>query len=271
MQKRHFHYDALGRLTRVRQPEQEVNTSLNTTGLPNNQWTAGFTYDDNGNLVSATDAKGVVITNTYDNLNRVKTRSYSDNTPAVTYKYDNLPKAKGALIETSNSVSTSKTTRFDQWGRLVEYQQITDGQTYTSKYQYNLSGALIEEEYPSGRKVRNDFNANGEVIKIHGLVTPTSASKTFADSFSYMPDGSIEKIRIGNGLWEAGRYNERLQLIEMGLGVSATNLNLWKVNYEYGELGSNGSGRCRKEYWQSCKADHLIRRSDSALCSDIQI
>ena len=241
VQKRHFHYDALGRLIRVRQPEQEVNTALNLTGENNNQWTAGFEYDDNGNLLKTTDAKGVVITNIYDNLNRVKTRSYSDSTPTVTYKYDNLPKAKGALIETSNSVSTSKTTQFDSFGRPTEYQQITDGQTYTSKYTYNLSGALVEEEYPTGRKVKNDFDANGDILKIHNLATSNSGAKTFADSFAYMPDGRIEKLKIGNGLWEKAKFNNRLQVTEMGLGVSEANLNLWKLNYEYGELNTNGT------------------------------
>lgn len=43
---RYFMYDSLGRLIRVRQPEQTPNPSLATTGNPeNNQWTAGYTYD----------------------------------------------------------------------------------------------------------------------------------------------------------------------------------------------------------------------------------
>ena len=41
LQNRYFMYDGLGRLIRVRQPEQTPNASLNTTGNPdNNQWTA---------------------------------------------------------------------------------------------------------------------------------------------------------------------------------------------------------------------------------------
>ncbi len=274
-QYRHFKYDALGRLIRVRQPEQEVNTALNTSGNPyNNQWTAGFTYDANGNLLTTTDAKGVTITNSYDNLNRVKTRSYSDATPSVTYKYDKLAKAKGALIETSNSVSTSKTTQFDTWGRPLTFQQITDGVTYTSQYKYNLSGALTEETYPTGRKVKNDFDANGDILKIHNLATAQSAAKTFADNFKYMPDGRIERLKVGNGLWEAAKFNNRLQVTEIGLGVSATNLNLWKINLEYGELNTNGTvntakntGNIAKQtttgggktYLQTYKYDSLYR------------
>ncbi len=66
-QNRYFMYDSLGRTLRIRQPEQEVNTALNTSGDPyNNSWTGGFTYDNNGNVLTTTDAKGTTIPNTYD-------------------------------------------------------------------------------------------------------------------------------------------------------------------------------------------------------------
>src|SRR5690606_6327805 len=62
VQNRYFLYDSLGGLLRVRQPEQEVNTYLNTSGNPgNNSWTAGFTYDANGNVLTTTDANNVTI------------------------------------------------------------------------------------------------------------------------------------------------------------------------------------------------------------------
>ncbi len=178
------------------------------------------------------------------------------------------------MIETSNSVSTSKTTQFDTWGRPLTFQQITDGVTYTSQYKYNLSGALTEETYPTGRKVKNDFDANGDILKIHNLATAQSAAKTFADNFKYMPDGRIERLKVGNGLWEAAKFNNRLQVTEIGLGVSATNLNLWKINLEYGELNTNGTvntakntGNIAKQtttgggktYLQTYKYDSLYR------------
>ena len=158
LQKRWFKYDSLGRLIRVRQPEQEVNTSLNLTDTFNTsgQWTAAFTYDVMGNVLTATDAKGTVITNTYDRAGRVKTRIYSNEpvgitTPAVSFYYDgkgltapqNPNYAKGKLTKVTSSVSETQNTLFDNFGRLTETKQITDGQTYTSQYQYNLSGALV--------------------------------------------------------------------------------------------------------------------------------
>ena len=241
-QKRNFLYDSLGRLIRVKQPEQDINASLGNKTDPvtgNSQWTAGFKYNAAGNLEETTDAEGNKITNTYDNADRVLTRSYSDGiTPTVSYKYDLAPNGKGALIETSNSVSTSKTTQFDQWGRATEYQQVTDGVAYTSKYKYNLSGALVEEEYPSGRVVKNDFDANGDLSRVWGI--NGQVQQTFANSFKYTAAGGISAMKLGNGRWETAKFNERLQVTELGLGHSATDAGVWKVNYEFGELDANG-------------------------------
>jgi RHS repeat-associated protein len=47
-------------------------------------------------------------------------------------------------------------------------------------------------------------------------------------------------MRLVNSKWESALFNNRLQLIQLGLGASAANSALWKVNYEYGELAQNG-------------------------------
>lgn len=48
-------------------------------------------------------------------------------------------------------------------------------------------------------------------------------------------------MKLGNGRWETAKFNTRLQVEELGLGNSATNAALWKVNYAYGELALNGT------------------------------
>lgn len=248
VQHRWFMYDSLGRLLRVKQPEQDVNAALNTTGNPgNNSWTAGFTYDNNGNVLTAKDAKNTEITNTYDALNRPLTRSYSDGTPTVTNYYDGagLPSvpsfSKGKLTRVSSSVSDSSYTDFDPMGRLEQFQQITDGQTYTSSYEYNLSGALTKETYPSGRVVQNEFDANGDLSKIFGRATTTAIQRTYANNFTYSVDGKIEKLKLGSGVWESAKFNSRLQVTELSVGWGPTSGSLWRMQTEYGELQTNGT------------------------------
>ena len=249
-QHRYFMYDSLGRMLRVKQPEQEVNVSLNTSGNPdNNSWSGGFTYDNNGNVLTTTDAKGTTTTMTYDALDRVTQRSYNDNpqTATVNFYYDGagLPSvpdfSKGKLTKVSSSVSESKYVEFDAVGRLKQFQQYTDGQTYTSKYTYNLSGALIEEEYPSGRKVKNEFDPSGDLAKVTSQKNSSSVYIPYASTFSYSAAGAVISMKLANGRWETAKFNARLQTAELGLGSSATDTGLWKVNYEYGELQTNGS------------------------------
>ena len=261
-QNRYFLYDNLGRLLRVRQPEQDVNPALDKTDLitNNNQWTAGFVYDLAGNLLRATDANGANIINEYDQINRVTKRCYSKqnvttaatlcsqlmsdqidpNTPTVAFKYDELQFGKGRLNEVSNATSTTKTTLLDEIGRVKESQQLTNGQTYTSRYKYNLSGALIEQEYPSTRKVKQDFDSSGDLSKVYGTVNATAAERTYANEFAYTADGKIERLKLGNGLWESAQFNSRLQVTELTLGNFVGDGSLWKVNYQYGELNADG-------------------------------
>lgn len=119
-QYRYFAYDSLGRLVRVRQPEQTPNTALATSGNPdNNSWTAGFSYDVFGNVISMTDAKNTTITNEYDKASRPVKRTYTDGTPQVEFFYDGkgLPEvplfSRGALTKAISSVSQDQFTSFD--------------------------------------------------------------------------------------------------------------------------------------------------------------
>jgi RHS repeat-associated protein len=268
-QARFFKYDSLGRLIRVRQPEQDINADLdlNDSASGNSQWTAGFTYDVLGNVLRATDANGTNIINDYDRANRVIKRCYtkpnvhtiatgcsaidsndlSPETPAVDFYYDGKGLAqqqspdfaKGKLTKVDNGISASLYSQFDNFGRITQSSQITDAQTYTSAYTYNLSGALVEETYPSGRVVRNEFKSDGDLAKISSRKSTDAVMSPYATGFSYTADGKIKQLTLGNHLLESASFNNRLQVTELDLGHSTAG-DLWKLGYEYGELRENG-------------------------------
>jgi RHS repeat-associated protein len=48
-------------------------------------------------------------------------------------------------------------------------------------------------------------------------------------------------MRLGNGKWETAKFNDRLQVTELALGNSSADASVWKVNYGYGEIDSNGN------------------------------
>jgi len=251
-QIRNFTYDSFSRIKSASNPESG---------------TVNYTYDIFGNLKTKRDARGIKTIYDYDKFHRIIKRCYrvigtgatslgaancaeaesetvEPNTPDVSYFYDGkgLPSeqspnyAKGKLTKVSSSASETLYTNFDSLGRLTNHQQITDGQTYSTSYKYNFNGSLAEEIYPSGKVVRNFYESDGDLASV------IRNGKTYASNFSYTAAGAIEKIRLGNGNWESTQFNNRLQAVQFGLGNAATNTtNLWKVNYEYGELQSDGT------------------------------
>jgi RHS repeat-associated protein len=57
----------------------------------------------------------------------------------------------------------------------------------------------------------------------------------------------MERLRLGNGKWETAKYNERLQVTQIGLGNSATDTSLLKLEFGYGNNTQNdGSMRSQK-------------------------
>jgi RHS repeat-associated protein len=91
---RSFSYDALSRLTLSVNPESGPTCYGNNVQTSQNgivQVQCQPDYDNNGNLHSKTDSRGVVTHYIYDNLNRLTNKSYTNdlaNTPAVIYGYD---------------------------------------------------------------------------------------------------------------------------------------------------------------------------------------
>ncbi|MEZ5307874.1 MAG: RHS repeat-associated core domain-containing protein [Pyrinomonadaceae bacterium] len=144
------------------------------------------------------------------------------------------------------------------------------------------SGALIEEEYPSGSKVRNDFDENGELSRIHGQNGAASTARTFANSLNYLPDGRIEKLRLGNGLWESSAFNDRLQVTMLGLGRGPEDASDWRVEYGYDETlpqgGTANTGNVvsqtitargiAKSFVQTYKYDALYRITEARETND---
>lgn len=259
-QNRYFTYDSLGRLLFAKQPEQEANTAFNyTDSITNNsQWSVKYEYDDNGNITKTTDANGTYVQGTYDNFNRLKARDYSDSTPDVSFYYDGrgLPSipnfSKGKTTKVSSSVSESRYTSFDNLGRLLSSEQRTPFGNETAEnatprsfsYQYNLT-ALVAETYPSGRTVSYEFDVDGDLARIAGQTA--NGAKTYANSFNYNTSGAITSFRLGNGKWETAAYNNRQQITQIGLGNSATDTSLLKLEYGYGtNTENNGSLRTQK-------------------------
>jgi len=257
-QSRYFMYNDLGRLLFAKQPEQDTNSNFTSTDpvTSNTNWSVKYEYDNNGNITKTTDARGIFIEGTYDDLNRLTVRNYSDSTPDVSFYFDgtglgSVPNySKGKTTKITSSVSETRNTSFDEMGHLLTSEQRTDGEIYPFEYTYNLSGALIEEKYPSGRVVKNTLNSDGELTQVQSKKNATQGFFTYANSFAYNAAGAVTKMQLGNGRWETATYDtERLQVTQIGLGVTDSTQNLLKLEFKYNTpstADNNGSMREQK-------------------------
>lgn len=239
-QPTNYTYDALGNLTQIIQGGQTrtfTYSSLSRLLTSTNPESGTFqhTYDPNGNLLTKKDARNITTTYTYDVMNRVTFRDYSDSTPDITYTYDDsqVPFSKGKLTKVASSISETSYLSFDVQDRITASRQRTYGNDYNFSYTYNLDGDLVTQTYPSGKVVKFDYDASGDLAQVGKLTA--NGTQVYANSFGYAPHGQVEKVRLGNGKWETTKFNSSRQITEIGLGHSATDTGLWKANYEYGE------------------------------------
>ena len=238
-QTRSFQYSSLSRLVATTNPEvcdaQGVAIAIT------------YQYDQNGNLTQKQDARGITTTYTYDNLNRLTHRDYSDTTADVSYTYDTLAQRKGQLTSVSSSVSSYHYTGYDAVGRVTSSSQVTGGQTYTMpNYTYDRAGHLTAQTYPSGRIVTTEYDAAGRIAGVKnqtGSYYAGAAATDATNRFQYAAHGALAALRLGNGLWEHTNFNSRLQPTEIGLGgTSADSIHL-RLGYSYGTTENNGNLR----------------------------
>jgi RHS repeat-associated protein len=235
IQTRNFIYDSLSRLKTATNPE---------SGL------IQYVYDNNGNLTQKTDARLVVTNYVYDALNRVTNRNYSNEpdghlaTPNVVYKYDDVSFAnsKGKLTKVTNGFSATEYTEFDLVGRVKKSRQTTDGTAYDPmEYTYNLSGALVEQKYPSGRVVKNVLDNDGELLIVQSKKNQTSGFWNYAKNITTTASGVVSSMQLGNGKWESTQFNSRLQPTQIALGTVQNGTDRLKLNFDYGMSNNNGN------------------------------
>lgn len=236
VQTRSFAYNSLSRLKTADNPESGV---------------INYKYDDNGNLIQKTDARSITTNYSYDALNRVTVRDYSDATPDVIYTYDNLTNAKGNLTKVMNGIlsggvianpfSITEYQQFDIMGRVKQSQQTTDGTAYNpSEYKYNLSGAMIEQKYPSGRVVKNVLDNDGDLSMVQSQRNQNTGLVAYAKHFTYTAAGAVSSMQLGNGAWESTVFNNRLQPTQIALGSVQNGTNKLKLDFTY-NTNTNGT------------------------------
>ncbi|HEV3037800.1 MAG TPA: RHS repeat-associated core domain-containing protein [Candidatus Angelobacter sp.] len=252
-QQRFYLHDSLDRLVRENNPEDGINASLSMTDpvTNNSQWSIGYSYDANNNLISRTDARGITTNILYDALNREITRSYQNdptNTPQVDRFWDGkgttalVSNALGRITAVSSSVAGRTYDNYNPMGWVLQTTQTLNAQPYPVQYGYDLAGHVTSETYPSGRTVSTGFDVAGRSTSITGQLGTTGTPVSYTDSIKYSPHGEVIDLRMGNDLWQHFAYDaNRLQTTEVDVGTTQAASDLLQIKYDYGTTNNNGN------------------------------
>ena len=177
-----FVYDELGRLLSHTQ-EKDNGTQTVTTAVH---------YDENGNKLTITDGNNVTTTNTYDELNNLRTSQLSvknqdgrTSLHTTLYEYDkngNLDTEIKEIISGANTVSNTYTYHYDELDRLKEkldpdnkviqkleyYDNGTQSATYDAldnltRYFYDQNNRLIKTIDAEGHETSQEYDEEGDI------------------------------------------------------------------------------------------------------------
>jgi RHS repeat-associated protein len=208
-------YDDLNRLTKTIQDPSGLALATEITE-----------YDPDGNVLTLKDAKGQIITSTYDELKRVKTKSYAFAAgdpyrpwrylSSVAYDYDansNL-KRVDEVWASSGSDPPARTTHrvYDGFNRLqqerVEEAGAPDGPV---NYTYWKNGTRKTVE-TGGLTTRYEYDGRS---RLHTATTGFGSADPRITTYFYWPDDLLKEIRYPNGLSAVHSYyaDDRLKTL----------------------------------------------------------
>jgi RHS repeat-associated protein len=250
-----YSYDVLDDLTTVTQDSQTRTFNFNslkqlTSSTNPETGTMSYQYDNGGNVLVKTDARGVSTHYEYDVLGRVTRRWYngSNSTSSTSHGVPALPSGVGITNEASyfydaqtlpptapsysrgssigkrvavtygTGATTGEYYGFDALGRSVLKIQRTDFLSYQMSASYNFAGSMTSLTYPSGHTVNYTYDAAGRASTFGGNLGDGS-SRTYASSISYSPFGSLSREQFGTTtpLYHKSFYNIRGQFFDTRL------------------------------------------------------
>lgn len=243
-QLRSYKYDNLGRLLYERIPEQIATINDGTGTL----WTAKYTYTTSHQLATKTDARGVVTTYGYDDLNRLTSVSFDTSgasgvaaTPGESYTYDNTENSptNGKLL--SVGVGSVYGEEYTYSGNnLLSSVKHKIGTTYqyTAGYQRNTLGQVTQLTYPSGLAVGIFRDSFGRLKQIGGA---ESQNNGYLNNVTYNAAGAMAGFALGNGITETFSYDSQ-RLLLTNKAATKSGSTLMNLTFSYAaQAGQNGA------------------------------
>ena len=218
-----FYYDMPSRVSMACNPETlgpDQDCNMSSTGT----W---YYYDPNSNLTSKTDNRSITTSYTYDALNRLLSKRYSNDpsgTASSCYQYDGATAQnlsgrlaaqwtqKGACLSSSPVQTKTAITGYDAMGRLQSEQRCMGANcstgNYTMSYTYDLAGKLLT--YPSGYgnlNFTNNYDAVGHLSSV------IQGSQNLFMSPAYTSAGALSGAQFGTAFNMGRTFDSRQRVL----------------------------------------------------------
>ncbi|MBW8869746.1 MAG: hypothetical protein JF563_03075 [Acidobacteriales bacterium] len=230
---RSFLYDSLSRLISSTNPETSgaITYSYTSSG-------GGFCASDPSLICSKTDARNITTTYSYDDLDRLVSKTYSDGTPYSCYAYDTsslaYPSANmlgrlahewtqvgGCDLSSTSTIMTRRSVRkYDPLGRAKVEQRCvlsncttsTTSTPFSLHMEYDLAGNVTE--YDNGFQslnITNSFDSAGRLVKVTSGAYGPGHPNTLYKVNSFLPSGVPNTWDLGLNLSVTQNQDSRLR------------------------------------------------------------
>ncbi|HVT58230.1 MAG TPA: hypothetical protein VHR45_07505 [Thermoanaerobaculia bacterium] len=218
-----YTYDVEDHLASVKDAENNLTSYVTgdrdrmTSQLSPVSGATTYQYNDHGQLVASTDARGIVVNRTIDAADRLTLITYPDSSLNTTYVYDTGTFGKGRLASITRGAQTPFAYTYDRFGRTTQDGALT--------YGYDKNGNRTTVGYPGGVSATYtyDFANRQATLAISG--GGVTAQVTAA---AYKPSGPLTSLTFGNGLTETHSFESRYYPTQItATNASAQTLLSW--------------------------------------------
>src|SRR5262249_27059734 len=123
--------------------------------------------------------------------------------------------------------STSESYAYDSIGRLQSKTRTIDGFAYQTQYQYNQASQASLIIYPSGKRVRMNYDTRGRLLGEDKVNSSGTVLTTYLSNIGYNVAGQTMGLTMGNGVNEIYSYSpDRLQLTRQQATKGTTLMDL---------------------------------------------
>ncbi len=177
--------------------------------------TTTHVYNKHGEETSSTDARGVTVARTVDELDRVTEAAYPTSTLDTVYTYDTAPTScSGTSVPIGRLASITRDSQsvdycYDRFGRVTRDGELT--------YGYDDNGNRTEVVYPGEVSASYGFDFADRKATL-SVTTTLGGTEPVVTAASYLPSGPLSALTLGSGSTESRAFDGRD--VPTGIGLS---------------------------------------------------